>query len=100
MYFARAPALVTTVLAFLASTSTAFVAGGGSALRSSLGRTTFSSEHVQLLEKGSARQQQPRPRPVVGLQSLRASAEDEEAGGGFKNPYNAFRKWQMDLVRG
>ena len=98
MYFARVPALVVSVVACLASTSTAFVAIGGSALRSSLGRTTFSPKHVHAQGSSNARQQS-RPRPI-GVQSLRASAEDEEGGGGFKNPYTAFRKWQMDLVRG
>ncbi|CAM9844570.1 unnamed protein product [Laminaria digitata] len=101
MYFARAPAIVASVVACLASTSTAFVVGGGSALRLSLGGTTFASKHVQHLSQQSStsRRQQSRPRPV-GIQSLRASVEDEEGGGGFKNPYNAFRQWQMDLVRG
>lgn len=99
MYFTRAPALVTSVVACLASNSTAFVAVGGSTLRSSLGRASFSPKHVHPKESSSKRRQQSRPRHI-GVQSLHASAEDEEGGGGFKNPYTAFRQWQMDLVRG
>lgn len=71
-----------TVAAFLVSGSSS------SGLRSSCvgGSHATHAEHVQQRRKGSA------------VQSLRAASDDGEEGG-FVNPYNTFRKWQMDLVR-
>lgn len=74
------------VVAGLFSSAAAFVVGTGAAgygLRSSCVAGTTSAKHVQ--RRG-------------GVQQLRAAAGDGEEGGGFVNPYTAFRKWQMDLV--
>lgn len=75
------------VVASVASSASAFVTGNGavSALRSSCVDRTTSAQHVQRQRRGDAQQ-------------LRAAAGDGEEGGGFVNPYTAFRKWQMDLV--
>lgn len=77
------------VVGCLVSTAAAFVVGSssssGDALRSScVGTRATSAEHVQ--------------RRSAAVQSLRAASDDGEEGG-FPNPYNAFRKWQMELVR-
>lgn len=43
----------------------------------------------------------PATRSGNGMQPLRAAAsDDEKAGGGFVNPYTAFRKWQKEVVSG
>ena len=71
------------VVACLVSSAAAFVAGGGAGLvRTSCVDGTTSAQHVQRRD----------------AQQLRAAAGDGEEGGGFVNPYTAFRKWQMDLV--
>lgn len=98
MYFSCAPALVAAVVACLSSKAAAFVVVGGSAIRTCVGRTC-QRQQQQLLQQQHV---PPLRHRLGGVQSLRnaASDDEQEEGGGFTNPYNAFRKWQMDLVRG
>eukprot|EP00752_Nemacystus_decipiens_P017926 g16069.t1 len=71
------------VVACLVSSAAAFVSGVGAVLRTSCVPATSTTQHVY---RRDAHQQ------------LRAAADDGEEGGGFVNPYTAFRKWQMELI--
>lgn len=89
----QAPRLffVAAVVASLVCSAASFVVGSSSGLvrsASGVGRGTTSAaaDHDPVQKRG------------VAVQPLRASADDGE-GGGFVNPYTAFRKWQMELVR-
>jgi len=80
----RAPRLflLAAVVADLVCSAASFVVGSRTGLvrsTSCVGRRTTSADHVR-------------------VKQLRASSEEGESGG-FVNPYTAFRKWQMDLVR-
>lgn len=99
MFLVRASVIVSIALACLASSVAAFlVSGAGSVLRTSAGCIS------QQQQQQSATQAQAadlhRVARHAGVRALRAAADDgDEGGGGFVNPYTAFRKWQMDLVR-
>lgn len=102
MSLARIAALVAVLVVCLLSTATAFVSGGGAALRTSilcLDRTHVSSPLRQQQQQRQLQHATHVPRRRLGVQSLRAASDQEEEQGGFVNPYTAFRKWQLDLVR-
>lgn len=92
----RAVALITAIAAlYLSSPVVAFVGAGGALNNHNvnafgLGKSTATHVRVPHSLKPSVVSRE-------GVRSLRASAE-EEGEGGFPNPYNAFRKWQMNLV--
>lgn len=97
MYLARAAALGAAVVVCLASTATAFISGGSMSLRTSVpfvGRTYVSSPMQRQLQRATHV-----PRRRLGINSLRATSDQEEEQSGFVNPYTAFRKWQLELVR-
>ncbi|CAM9579393.1 unnamed protein product [Hapterophycus canaliculatus] len=73
----------------MVSTAAAFVAGGTSQSCVRCRTTSAPQNHVQ---------QQRQQRRQGGVRSLRAASDDGDEGGGFVNPYTAFRKWQMDLI--
>lgn len=88
--------LVSILGIFCSSPTRGLLAPGNIVLEA---RLRSSSSHLYILKH--EQHTQPAPRSGNGVQPLRAAAsDDEEAGGGFVNPYTAFRKWQKGIVSG
>ena len=96
MYLVRATAFAAFIAASsTASKSIAFVAGG-----SCVQRQTVSAKHHERFRDAVGEKRVLPSNIARGARSLQAAGDGKAEGeGGFVNPYTAFRKWQMDLVR-
>lgn len=110
MRLARAVAAASVaVAACYASSTPAFVVGAaGTVFASSSVRTTppcstrlVGTYATSTLGSTHDRQRHSPQHTALALRAGASDAEEEEGeGGGFPNPYTAFRKWQMELVSG